>query len=61
MIRYDSNNIFESERTGGQKLKLSFFDLPGIALFDFFYRHPDLNVAFSFRQPMINCKLGCIL
>lgn len=28
MIRYDSNNIFESGRTGGQKLKLSFLTSP---------------------------------
>ena len=26
-----------------------------IALFNFFYWHPNLNVAFRFRLPMINC------
>lgn len=31
-----------------------------VALFNFFYWHPNLNVAFRFRQPMINCKLRCI-
>ena len=31
--------------------------LCGTALLDFFYRHPYLNITFSFRKPMIYGKL----